>query len=223
MAKILIIEDDPMVSDMLRDCLEGDNHTVELVSTVADGIDRLRFYDYEMVVLDWELPDGSGVDLLQSYRSSGGAIPVLMLTARQTLDDKESGLDSGADDYLTKPFQIREFTARVRALLRRPAAIHDTSKSFHGFVLDFREHCLIRGEKKIPLLPKELAILEFLLRHPNQYVSPEQLLNSVWHSESDSTIEALRTCISRLRQKIDNGDSPSLISSSRGLGYRLDI
>ena len=223
MAKILVVEDDPLVAELICTCLQQENHTVEFVLSIADGRDRLRFYPYELILLDLELPDGEGIDLLKEFLHWGGATPVLVLTGRKSLDDKETGLDSGADDYLTKPFQVRELQARVRALLRRPAAINDSAKSFCGYSLDYDDRCFIRGTERIQLLPKEFAVLDFLVRHPNQYVSPEQLMNFVWHSESESSVDALRTCIRRLRQKIDTAGSPSLISSSRGIGYRLDI
>lgn len=223
MSKILIIEDDPVVAQTIVAWAESENHTVEIVENGPDGLDRLKFYSYDLAILDWGLPGMSGLDVLKAYRRIGVAqIPILMLTGKATIDDKEFGLDSGADDYLTKPFEPREMAARVRALLRRPKGLSPEIKSNTKFGLDYQTYSLVRDGEKIKLLPKEFAVLEFLMRHRGQYLGAEHILNHVWKSDSDATLDALRTCIKRLRQRIERADEAPVIVSSRGLGYKID-
>ncbi|MBX9685111.1 MAG: response regulator transcription factor [Candidatus Obscuribacterales bacterium] len=221
MAKILIVEDDKSIANTLIDLLKHEQHTVEAVHSGTDGLDRLKFYAYDLVVLDWELPGMTGVDLLRTFRNSGGTSQVLMLTGKSEMDSKEYGLDCGADDYLTKPFDIREFLARIRSLLRRPSSYVPVRQT-QSYGLDPKTFNLIRDGVEIKLLPKEFALMEFLMRHPQQFFSPDQILNHVWPNESDASVEALRTCIKRLRQKIDKADEPSVIQSSRGCGYKFE-
>jgi OmpR-family two-component system manganese-sensing response regulator len=223
MAKILIIEDDLMVAQMVLDWLEAQHHLGESVHTGDDGWDRLRFYSYDLVIVDWMLPGLSGVELCRKYRSAGGTIPILMLTGKNKIENKEEGFESGADDYLTKPFDIRELGVRVQALLRRPSEIVKPLAGLGQLVLDYKRYALVRDGETIKLLPKEFALLEFLLRHPGRFFTPEQILNHVWQSDSDTTVDSLRTCIKRLRQRIEREGKPSLIQSSRGFGYKLEM
>ncbi|MBX9692741.1 MAG: response regulator transcription factor [Cyanobacteria bacterium] len=224
MAKILIAEDDIMTANMISDLVKSLGHTSEVVYTGDDGLDRLKFYEFDLAILDWQMPGMSGVDVCKQYRQGGGRAPILMLTGKGTIADKEHGFTSGADDYLTKPFDVRELSARIKALLRRPADYVEPSKTNEaGMSLDYQNHCLIKNGESFSLLPKEFAVLEFLLRHPNQYFTPEVLLNKVWPSESEATLEALRTCIKRIRKKVDPEQGPSLISTVRGYGYKLDL
>lgn len=220
MAKILIVEDDLSIAKSISDWLVYEKHTIEHVDSGNEAWDRLRFYSYDLIILDWQLPEKSGLELLKDFRARGASSPVLMLTGKNHIDDKESGLESGADDYLTKPFDLREFSARIKALLRRPST-YTAVLSAGDYRLDSGSCSLVRNGEKIKLMPKEFAVLEFLMRHPNQYFLPEHILNQVWPDESESSIDALRTCIKRLRQKIDDaGVSP--IQSSRGCGYKFD-
>lgn len=224
MAKILIVEDDIMTANMIRDLVESFGHTGDIVYNGRDGLDRLTHYQYDLAVLDWQMSGLSGVEVLKSFREKGGRTPVLMLTGKGTIHDKEQGFGSGADDYLTKPFDVRELLMRIQALLRRPRDfVEPTVANTQGFALDYQNHALVRSGERIPLLPKEFAVLEFLFRHPNQFFTPEDLLNKVWSSESDSTLEALRSCIKRIRKKVDRDDEPSLISTVRGYGYKLEV
>lgn len=223
MAKILIIEDDLVVAQMVRDWLDVEHHVVESVHTGDDGWDRLRFYSFDLAIIDWMLPGLSGVELVRNYRRAGGSMPILMLTGRNKIENKEEGFESGADDYLTKPFDIRELGARVQALLRRPSEIVKPLAGAGQLVLDYKRYALVRDGETIKLLPKEFALLEFLLRHPGRFFTPEQILNHVWQSDSDTTVDSLRTCIKRLRQRIEREGKPPLIQSSRGFGYKLEM
>lgn len=223
MAKILIVEDDHHVSQTITDWATSVHHCVESVFSGPDGLDRLKFYAYDLAILDWQLPGLTGVEICRQYRRTGGTIPILMLTGQRAIENKEEGFDSGADDYLTKPFELRELAARVQALLRRPSQIVKALQKGQDLSLDYQTFSLVRSGQKVRLLPKEFAILEFLLRHPGQYFTPEQILNHVWGSDSESTIDSLRTCIKRLRQRIDVGDNPAMIVTSRGFGYKLEL
>ncbi len=224
MAKILIAEDDKMTANMISELVKSLGHTSEVVYNGDDSLDRLKFYDFDLAILDWQMPGMSGVEVCKTYRQSGGRAPILMLTGKGNISDKEQGFFSGADDYLTKPFDVRELSARIKALLRRPADYVEPAEcNDAGIALDFQHHCLVVDGKSITLLPKEFAVLEFLLRHPDQFFTPEVLLNKVWSSESDATLDALRTCIKRIRKKVDPDDGPSLIATVRGYGYKLDL
>ncbi|MBS1956964.1 MAG: response regulator transcription factor [Cyanobacteria bacterium SZAS-4] len=223
MAKILIVEDDLMVAHMVLDWVKSEHHVGEVVHDGLEGHDRLKYYNYDLAILDWQLPGMTGIEICRQYRQEGGSIPILMLTGQNTMDDKEIGFDAGADDYLTKPFDLRELRARVRALLRRPSEVVPALVGSSAVTLDYKGYSLVRDGEKIKLLPKEFAVLEFLLRHPGQFFTPDQILNQVWNSDSDSTVDALRACIKRLRQRIDKDGAPSMIHTSRGLGYKFEL
>ncbi|MBY0552406.1 MAG: response regulator transcription factor [Candidatus Obscuribacterales bacterium] len=223
MAKVLLVEDDPAVADTVCEFLRNEHHQVEVVHNGDEGFDMLKHYSFDLAILDWQLPGLAGVEICRGYRTRGGKIPILMLTGQSTIDHKEQGLDAGADDYLTKPFNIRELAARVRALLRRPSDVVQPLVAGSEISLDYRNFTLVRNGQKTKLLPKEFALIEFLLRHPGQFFTPEKLLNHVWESDSEATVGALRTCVKRLRTRIDTKGEPSLIQSHRGYGYKIDI
>lgn len=223
MAKLLLIEDDAGLCRMIRDWLAIEHHNVEVVNDGKDGLEKLKFYSYDMVILDWQLPGMEGVDVLREYRNNGGVTPILMLTGKDKIVDKEAGFEAGADDYLTKPFHMKELSARVRALLRRPPALVADSLKRGDLELDRGNHSVKRDGEQIRLLPREFALLEFLMRHPGQVFSADALLNRVWASESDATVDALTTCIKRLRKKVDVEGKQSIIRTIHGVGYKLDI
>ena len=225
MAKILIAEDDLDLAGMVEDWLHREQYTVELVANGSDANDRLRFYSYDLVVLDWDMPKMTGIEVLKEFRSRGGTTPVIMLTGKDTLADKERGLDTGADDYLPKPFEPRELSARIRALIRRSTSQYQTSNilSVKDLSLDLVSHEVTRDGEKLGLLPKEFALLEFFMRHPNEVYSLEALLERIWISESDSSPDAVRTCIQRLRKKIDVEGKPSYINTKHRVGYIFEL
>ncbi len=223
MAKILIVEDEQDFSEPIRAFLTRDHHVVEVVENGLEALDRLRFYKYDVIIMDWMLPGMLGVDVCREFRSSGGTTPILMLTAKTATGEKISGLDAGADDYLTKPFDVGEVSARVRALLRRPAALTGNVLKLGQIVLERDTHRVTKTGEEIQLLPKEFALLEFFMRHPNQVFSAEALLDRVWASDSEASPETIRTYIKRLRQKIDSKDGPSLIQTVHGVGYKFSV
>lgn len=221
MAKILIIEDDPALAEALQEFMESEGHRSEVVYDGLVGLDYLQMSGYDLAIVDWQLPGLNGVDVCRRYRSSGGKIPILMLTQKSSVDDKAEGLDAGADDYLAKPFNGKELAARVRALLRRSASLFDATKTVGKITMDASASTVTIGKKAAKLLPSEFALVEFLLRHPGTYFTADQLLKHVWGTDVEVTSEALRTCISRVRTKLDEPDAPSVIETSRGWGYKI--
>lgn len=221
MPKILIIDDDHQLVESLTILLESEMFAVESVLNGADAKDRLRHYDHDVIILDWSLPDYSGVELCKQFRALGKTTPVLMLTGRSEVEDKEMGLDAGADDYLTKPFSTRELMARVRALLRRYAMSSSNILELENLVLNPSTREVSRNGRNIELLPREFAVLEFLMRHPNQVFTGQALLNHVWAAESDASVDAVRTCVMRLRKKLDLESEAPLIHTVYGVGYKI--
>jgi len=222
MGKILVVEDDVQLSTIICDELKMRHHLAEVVHDGKEAHEKLQFYKYDLIILDWNLPGMSGVEICKTFRESGGKTPLLMLTGKGTPKEKELGLDSGADDYLTKPFDMTELAARVRALLRRPVGYTPDILCAGDIELDAAAFRVTKGGIEIKLQPKEFALLEFLLRNSNQFFTAEALLDRVWKSESDSAPESLRTCIKRLREKIDTDGEPSIIENVRGMGYCID-
>ena len=222
MAKVLLVEDDALAAELLVDFLEHERYSVEHADTASGAKALLKVYGYDLIVLDWELPDGTGVDILKTFRAAGGSCPVLMLTGKKSTADKEIGLDSGADDYLTKPFEMRELSARLRALLRRNPIVKDNLLTCGYLSLDTTRATASRDGEILKLLPTEYALLEFLLRNQGRVFSTDVLLENVWKADSEATANGVRTYITRLRQKIDKDNQPSLLKTVHGLGYKLE-
>ncbi len=222
MAKILLVEDDKDLAFMVRSMLLAERHNVDHVDNGHEAARHLKVYPYDLIVLDWELPELSGLEILRQFRAAGGTSAVLMLTGRSGINEKEAGLDSGADDYLSKPFHMKELAARVRALLRRPAAIHAGALAVKSVTLDPGKFRVTRDGQPVQLLPKEFALLEFLMRNANQVFTPEALLNRIWATDSDATDEAIRTTVKRIRKKLDSEGAPSIIRTVHGVGYVID-
>ncbi len=222
MAKILLVEDEPDFSLLISHLLASEHHTVEVANSGEAALDLLGVYHFDCLILDWNLPGISGLEVCQKFRANKGVTPILMLTARQHVDDKSAGLDSGADDYLTKPFELKELSSRVRALLRRPTAFQSTNLQVGLFEMDVNNFKLTRQGEEVTLLPKEFALLEFFMRHPNQVFSPETLIDRVWASDHEASPETIRTYIKRLRKKLDLGGKPSALSTVHGVGYKFD-
>lgn len=223
MAKILLVEDEVDLSDLVREWLKSEKHVVELVETGEEAVDRLKFYKYDVVILDWVLPGKTGLAVCQEYRAMGGTTPILFLTAKNMINEKEAGLDAGSDDYLTKPFDIKELSARIRALLRRPQVFSGSVLVAGPLELDTSSRKVLYHGAELQLLPKEFALLEFLMKHQNKVFSSEALIERVWNSESDASPEVIRTYIKRLRKRLDIEGQPSLLQTVHGVGYKLEI
>jgi len=222
MAKLLIIEDDVDLAGMVVDWLKFEHYTVELVYSGTEGLDRLQSSAYDAVIIDWDLPGISGVEICRQFRSEGGTTPMIMLTGKDAIAEKEESLDSGIDDYLTKPFNMKELSARLRAVLRRPASMIENVLKVRDIELEPTKYWVKKGGVEIQLLPKEFSLLEFFLRHPNQVFSADALIQRVWVSDSEATGDAIRTCLKRLRKKLDDTDDANpIIQTIHGVGYRL--
>jgi DNA-binding response OmpR family regulator len=221
MAKILLVDDDNALAEMVCDALEAERYEVDWAADGSQGWAMLSAYKYDVLILDWQMPGKSGVELCREYRGGGGSGGVLMLTGKGSLSDKETGLDAGADDYLTKPFDSRELKARVRALLRRPAAFKSDVLKVRDVELDSGSRQVTKGGAEVHLIPREFALLHFFMKHPNQVFSTEALLDRVWSNESDAMPNAIRKCVERLRKKLDSEGQSSLIETVHGVGYML--
>jgi DNA-binding response OmpR family regulator len=223
MAKILLADDDIDLAEAVQNWLGGEKHAVEVVYDGQEALERMRVYKYDLAILDWQMPGLPGIKVCGKFRESGGKTPILILTSRAQVEDKEAGLDSGADDYLTKPFEMRELSARVRALLRRPPSEVTSNVLKAGHLsLDRQTHEVKRGDVVINLLPKEFALLEFLMRYPNEVFSLETLLNRVWPSDSDSSPDTVRVHLTHLRNKLQPKGGPQ-IKTVYGVGYKLEL
>jgi DNA-binding response OmpR family regulator len=221
-AKILVVEDDRDLTVMVCDLLSFEKHTVEVAHTGDDGRENMRMSNYDLIILDWDLPGVTGIELLREFRSRGGTTPVLFLTGKGKISEKEMGLDTGADDYLTKPFHMKELAVRVRALLRRPATFVSEVLRVRDIELYPSDHKVTRNNQEIKLYPKEFALLEFFMRHPNQIFSADALLNHVWRSDSAASIDTVRQSLTRIRQSVGETKDNPLIKTIYGVGYRLE-
>ncbi len=211
------------MQDAISSLLHSQNHICDSAKNGSEANAYLKLYDYDLIILDWNLPGLTGVELLRNYRAGNGSTPVLMLTAHTDVADKETGLDSGADDYLTKPFHPKELSARVRSLLRRPRTLSSAVLKTSGLELDPVANSVSFDGKEIKLLPKEFNLLEFLMRHPNQTFSSEALAVRVWSAEQQITPDSVRTYIKRLRRKLaeSSPQGESIIQNVYGVGYKL--
>lgn len=219
--KILVAEDNEQIGQLLVRCLLSNRFQADLFENGAQAMEKLRQTKYDLLILDWELPELSGIAICKNYRQEGGLAPVLMLTGRRELDDKESGFTAGADDYLTKPFSTREVIMRVEALLRRPALVNTSKLQAGNLILEPAAHRVTNNGDEIRLSRQEFALLEFFVRHPNEAFDSEALLARVWAADSDAGIQTVANYITRLRKKLDKTGQPSMLETVHGVGYRL--
>ncbi len=222
MPKVLIVEDDEWQNQTLADWLTQRGYTVDRCFSCAEASTCLSVSSYDLMILDWNLPDGEGVDFLTRQRKRGLATPTLMLTGKATLDDKEHGFESGADDYLTKPYQERELEARVKALLRRPASYINDQLVVGDLTFSQTERSVKSSNgKTIPLTPKEFEVLLFLARNLGTTFSPEAILKRAWDTETETTSDNVRKYIQRIRSKLESHKCSVAIETHHSLGYSL--
>jgi DNA-binding response OmpR family regulator len=221
--KLLLVEDDQETADMIISWLRSERYDVSHAANGLDGKEMLESGNYDAAILDWQLPGMGGIDILKAYRSAGGKVPILVLTGKAMVADRVTGLDAGADDYLTKPFSLKEVSARVRALLRRPSEVLPETLTVGELSLDSVKYRVMKRGVEVQLMPREFNLLEFFMRHPDMPFSSDALLARVWNDDSEASNSALRNSIKRLRSKIDDGDAEadSLIENIPGIGYRL--
>lgn len=220
-AKILVIEDDLKTATAIRDGLRMDGHDALTAATGESGLSLCRTQQFDALILDWMLPARSGIDVLEQLRRDGIRTPVLLLTARDAVEDRVAGLDSGADDYLVKPFAFAELSARVRALVRRANEPDPAQRRVGDLVLDLELRRASRGTRQITLTPREFDLLAYLARHPGQTVTRHMLAKDVWHEVQRATPldNVIDVHIAHLRRKIDEGHDSKLIHTVRGIGF----
>lgn len=225
--RLLLVEDEEDLAEAVQLGLKRAGYAVDTAATVSTATERLTVNAYDLLLLDLALPDGDGFSLCRAIRAGalpvvGGAdLRVLMLTARGALADRVRGLDDGADDYVVKPFALDELLARVRALLRRETRGVSAVLRVGELRLDTARHRAWRGERTLPLAPKEFGVLEYLMTRPGHVVSAEELLEHVWDENVDPFTHTVRVTIGTLRRKIAGGDEHSVIETVVGRGYRL--
>ena len=219
--RILVVEDESKVGSFIKRGLEAANYSVDVEHDGEAGLRRLLEGSYDLVILDVMLPKLDGFDVMKEIRQRHINVPILLLTARIAVADKVTGLDLGADDYLTKPFAFEELLARVRALLRRGAAGAPTVLAAADLTLDPATRQVTRGGRRIDLTSKEYALLEFLLRRRDQVLSRAVIAQHVWGVDYDTFTNVIDVYVNYLRKKIDSGFEPKLIHTVRGFGYVL--
>ncbi len=217
--RVLIVEDDPLVGDAVQRSLETQAYAVDLVTSAEAAATALRSESFDLAIVDIGLPRASGLQLLRDARRRGSALPVLILTARDGLDDRVAALDLGADDYLAKPFQVPELLARCRALIRRSHAVASTELMFGDLHLDLAHREAAVDGRPLDLTHREWSILECLVLNAGRIVSRERLTQAVVNWSEDLTPNAIEVYISRLRTKLGGAAN---IRAVRGLGYRID-
>jgi heavy metal response regulator len=219
--RVLVVEDEPGIVQFVRQGLTEAGYAVDVAADGQDGLDYARAAAYDAIVLDIMLPRLDGLRLLRTLRREDNRAPVLLLTARDQVEDRVAGLDAGADDYLVKPFAFAELLARLRALLRRPPLQAETVLRVADLELDPARREVRRAGRRVELSPREFALLEYLMRHPGQVLTRTQLAEHVWNFDFYAESNVLDVYVGYLRRKIDRGFDQPLIQTARGVGYRL--
>jgi two-component system OmpR family response regulator len=218
---VLVVEDEVKMAALVRRALEREGYAVDVAGTGADGLWLATENDYDAVVLDVMIPPPDGFEVCRRLRKAGRWAPVLLLTARDSVDDRVTGLDAGADDYLAKPFSFAELAARLRALMRRGSTPRPALLELGDLILDPATHRVARGEIDIDLSPKEFALLELFLRHPDEVLTRTAILEHAWDFAYDGTSNVVDVYVRYLREKIDRPFGRRTIETVRGVGYRL--
>ncbi|MFE2375063.1 response regulator transcription factor [Streptomyces sp. NPDC059398] len=226
--RILIVDDEPAVREALRRSLAFEGYGTEVAVDGLDALTKAEPYAPDLIVLDIQMPRMDGLTAARRLRASGSTTPILMLTARDTVGDRVTGLDAGADDYLVKPFELDELFARIRALLRRSSYTatagevpDDNVLSFADLRMDLSTREVVRGERRVELTRTEFTLLEMFLAHPRQVLTREQILKAVWGFDFEPSSNSLDVYVMYLRRKTEAGGEPRLVHTVRGVGYAL--
>ena len=219
--RILLVEDEPSAAKILAKGLREQTYAVDIAADGEVALEQAYLNDYDLVILDVMLPGKDGFEVCRQLRANGSAVPILMLTARDEVENRIEGLDTGADDYLTKPFDFHELLARVRALLRRGPALQSAIINIADLAIDTRARQVWRAETPVELTAKEYALLEYLARRANEVVSRADIAEHVWDENFDPFSNLIEVYIQRLRRKVDEDSAVKLIRTRRGEGYVL--
>lgn len=220
--RLLLAEDEKELSNALAAILKSQHYMVDIVYNGADAYDWAKASEYDGIILDIMMPKMSGLEVLKALRSEGIQVPVLLLTAKAEIEDRVQGLDLGADDYLTKPFAMKELLARIRAMTRRNAAAYEPNVlEFAGIRLDRDNFMLVYGDSSIALGGKEYQMMEMLMRNSERLVSTEQFMEYIWGYDAEAQLNVVWVYISYLRKKLVSLSAPVEIKAARGLGYKL--
>ena len=219
--RILLVEDDPALADTVASYLRGAGFSVDCMATGREALTESAVIDYDAIVLDLGLPDIDGMEVARQLRARKIPPRVIMATARDALKDLVTGLETGADDYIVKPYALAELTARIRALLRRPSEAKPPVLQVGDLSLDIARRLARRGDRAIELTTKEFSVLEYLMRNVGQVLSRAQISDHAWDENYDAASNVIEVYIGRLRRKIDHDGEPLLLHTVRGAGYRL--
>lgn len=222
--KILIVEDQEKLAKLLKKGLESKGYAADYVTDGEAGQNRIELYkdDYDLIIMDIMMPKKNGFEVCRAVRAQNISIPILMLTARDSTDDKISALEGGADDYLVKPFSFKELLARIKAILRRPKNSLIAEIKIRDIALNPSARKVFCGKSEIKLTLKEFSLLEYLMRHPNQVVNREQILDNLWDFGFDSFSNVVDVHIKNLRKKLDDDGKKKILETIRGVGYRMN-
>ena len=222
MAKIFLVDDNVALAKQIKAWLELSSNIVDVAINGEDALECLRYGHYDLVILDWELPGMSGVEVCRRYREDGGKTPIMMLSGKREVDEKTLALDMGADDYMVKDAHPKELEARVRALLRRPVEIKTDVLTCGDLELNLATHKVLKAGEEVKLLPKEFALLEFFMRNQKKAFLPETLLDRVWSSDQANMPDTVKVTVYRLRTKLNKIGKPVELRTVPGAGYMLD-
>lgn len=220
--RILVVEDEHKIANSLKKGLEQENYAVDVAYESTTGLDLALAEEYDLLILDRMLPGMDGLEICKKLREENNHVPILILTAKGQLNDKVEGLDSGADDYLVKPFAFEELLARIRALIRRPKNGLGNVLSVSNLTLDTINFEVKREGKNISLSGKEFRLLEYLIRHKNKILTKDQIINHVWNYDSNILPNTVEVYVGYLRKKIDQPFKKNLLITVRGFGYKIE-
>lgn len=219
--RFLVVEDEKKVANFIKKGLEEEHYAVDIANDGEEGLYMAEVNDYDLIVLDLMIPKIDGFEVLKRIRGNQNNVPILVLTARDTVEDIVKGLDSGCDDYLTKPFAFKEFLARIRALLRREKTDKEPLLNINDLTLSLVTHKVMRQGKEIELTSKEYALLEYMMRNPDRVLTRTMISEHVWDYHFDSITNVVDVYVTHLRKKIDKDFEPKLIHTIRGVGYMI--
>ena len=216
--RILIVEDEKGIANFLKEGLEEEHFAVDVADNGPAGLELALTHEYDLILVDWLLPGFSGIELVRQVRKENQKVPIIFLTARDSVQDAVFGLETGANDYIRKPFSFDELLARIRVQLRKPGE-EATVLSVGDLRIDLNTHQVFRGEKEITLTPREFALLEFLVRNKGKVCSRTRIIEHVWDIHFDSDTSIIDVYINALRKKLNRSGKPNLIHTLRGVGY----